>query len=261
MAAEPCGPSPRRPRGSLVQTATLEAEPSAAAAEKDAGRIRQQAAEKRSRTLAELEKAQKEAQRAAADLLASATEQQRAASEHLTEETERAARVRRTPSPRPSACKLEATAEAESIVTRAQQQAATIDERARQEFAWRRRQMRREQDLLTRRKQAMLSQLTSLSAMAVETAENLPDVPELDLSELPDFPGDDPTRSRTRPDDRSGPAAKPPRASWRTPPRPCILGNRHYPPPAAPCRFTQVISWCSSGSSRIRENRHPRPAR
>ena len=53
--------------GSLVQTATLEAEAMRAAAEKDAGRISQQAAEKRSRTLAELEKAQKEAQRTAAD--------------------------------------------------------------------------------------------------------------------------------------------------------------------------------------------------
>ena len=47
--------------------------------------------------------------------------------------------------------------------------------------------MRHEQDLLTRRKQAMLSQLTSLSALAAETAEKLPEVPDLDLRELPDF--------------------------------------------------------------------------
>ena len=83
--------------------------------------------------------------------------------------------------------KVAATAEAEQIVVRAQELAATIDERARQEFAWRRRQMRHEQDLLTRRKQAMLSQLTSLSALAVETAENLPEVPELQLSDLSDL--------------------------------------------------------------------------
>ena len=49
--------------------------------------------------------------------------------------------------------------------------------------------MRHEQDLLNRRKQAMLSQLTSLSALAAETAEKLPEVPDLDLRELPDFPG------------------------------------------------------------------------
>ena len=44
--------------------------------------------------------------------------------------------------------------------------------------------MRHEQDLLNRRKQAMLSQLTSLSALAVQTAENLPEVPELFFGEL-----------------------------------------------------------------------------
>ena len=38
--------------------------------------------------------------------------------------------------------------------------------------------MRDEQELLTRRKHAMLNQLASVSALAVETAENLPDVPE-----------------------------------------------------------------------------------
>ena len=68
--------------------------------------------------------------------------------------------------PRPTSCSR-----------RARQQAATVEERSRQEFAWRRRQLRQEQDLLTRRKQAMLSQLTSLSALAVETADSLPDVP------------------------------------------------------------------------------------
>ena len=60
--------------------------------------------------------------------------------------------------------------------------------------------MRHEQDLLNRRKQAMLSQLTSLSALAAETAENLPEVPELDLSDLPDF------RATIRPRSRPGSA-------------------------------------------------------
>ena len=44
--------------------------------------------------------------------------------------------------------------------------------------------MRREQELLDRRKQAMLSQLTSLSALAAETAQSLPDVPQLELSDV-----------------------------------------------------------------------------
>jgi hypothetical protein len=49
--------------------------------------------------------------------------------------------------------------------------------------------MRDEQDLLNRRKHAMLNQLTSLSALAVETAENLPDVPEMSDSEFADVVG------------------------------------------------------------------------
>jgi hypothetical protein len=74
---------------------------------------------------------------------------------------------------------VEASGEAERIIDRARRQAAIIDDRARQELALRRRQMRDEQELLTRRKHAMLNQLASVSALAVETAENLPEVPEV----------------------------------------------------------------------------------
>ena len=70
------------------------------------------------------------------------------------------------------------------MIARAQQQAATIDERARQEYAWRRRQMRQEQALLDQRRSAILGQLSSLSALAAETAGNLPEVPEILFSEF-----------------------------------------------------------------------------
>ena len=56
--------------------------------------------------------------------------------------------------------------------------------------------MRHEQDLLNRRKQAMLSQLTSLSALAVETAENLPEVPELFFGELDESAADQESAER-----------------------------------------------------------------
>ena len=82
---------------------------------------------------------------------------------------------------------MEAADEAGQIVGRARQQAALIDERARQEFAWRRRQMRHEQELLDRRKVAMLSQLSSLSALAVASAENFPDLPELSFEDVGEF--------------------------------------------------------------------------
>ena len=157
-----------------MQTATVEAEAIRAAAEKDAGRISQQAAEKRSRTLTELEKAHKAQLEGGrpAGLGNPAARGQR----HLTEETERAARVRLDSLAEAERVKLEATAEAEQIVKRAQQQASTIDERARQEFALAATADAPRAGLLTRRKQAMLSQLTSLSALAAETAEKLPEV-------------------------------------------------------------------------------------
>jgi hypothetical protein len=49
--------------------------------------------------------------------------------------------------------------------------------------------MRDEQDLLNRRKHAMLNQLTSLSALAAETAENLPDVPDVSDTEFAELGG------------------------------------------------------------------------
>jgi hypothetical protein len=45
--------------------------------------------------------------------------------------------------------------------------------------------MRDEQELLMRRKHAMLNQLASVSALAVETAENLPDLPEVPETAFP----------------------------------------------------------------------------
>jgi hypothetical protein len=102
----------------------------------------------------------------------------------VTEETEHAARLRSEMFAQAEQIKVDATTDAEQIIDRARHQAAAIDDRARQELALRRRQMRDEQDLLNRRKHAMLNQLTSLSALAVETAENLPDVPEVPDAEF-----------------------------------------------------------------------------
>lgn len=51
-----------------------------------------------------------------------------------------------------------AQAEGEELLARARQQAATLEERSRQEFAWRRRQLRQEQDRLTQREQDLLAQ-------------------------------------------------------------------------------------------------------
>jgi hypothetical protein len=173
----------------LRKAATFEAQELLAAAERDSAAIRQQVADQRERVLAELKQAQESANRAIQASLAEATDLQRAAGEHLSQETEHAAKLRTELLAEAERIKVDASADAEQIIDRARHQAAAIDNRARQELALRRRQMRDEQDLLNRRKHAMLNQLTSLSALAVQTAENLPDVPDVAESEFADIAG------------------------------------------------------------------------
>ena len=67
---------------------------------------------------------------------------------------------------------------ATALVQRAQQQAATIEERARQELFWCRRQLRREREVITRCQRALVDRLTMLSGFAVETAKSLYETPE-----------------------------------------------------------------------------------
>jgi hypothetical protein len=157
--------------------------------------------------LAELKQAQESANQAIQAMLAKTIELQRAAAEHLTQETEHAAKLRADTLAEAERIKLDASADAEKIIDRARHQAAAIDNRARQELALRRRQMRDEQDLLNRRKHAMLNQLTSLSALAVETAENLPDVPEVPDSEFDDIGGSPPNGVEMESDPTLGNAA------------------------------------------------------
>ena len=173
----------------MRKAATFEAQQLLASAERDSAAVRQEVADQRERVLAQLKQAQESANQAIQTMLADATELQRAAGEHLTQETEHAAKVRTDIMAEAERIKVDAGADAEKIIDRARRQAAAIDNRARQELALRRRQMRDEQDLLNRRKHAMLNQLTSLSALAVETAENLPDVPEMSDSEFADVVG------------------------------------------------------------------------
>lgn len=167
-----------------LESAQLRASGVLADAEREALVLRQSAAEQRDRVLAELKAEADELRGRIEQTLAEATRMQRESAEHLAAEAAEAARVRAAAVAEADRIRLAATEEAEQVVARAQQQAATVEERSRQEFAWRRRQLRTEQDLLTRRKQAMLGQLASLSALAVETADSLPEVPDLALSDV-----------------------------------------------------------------------------
>jgi hypothetical protein len=162
----------------MRKAASFEAGERLAAAERDTAALRQEVADQREHVMAELKQAQESANQAIQEMLAKATELRRSAGEHLTSETEEAAKLRNEALAEAERIKVGASGDAEKIIDRARHQAAIIDDRARQELALRRRQMRDEQELLTRRKHAMLNQLASVSALAVETAENMPDVPE-----------------------------------------------------------------------------------
>ena len=72
---------------------------------------------------------------------------------------------------------------ARAMVARAERQAATVEERSRQEFSWRRRQLRLQQEAIARWKQAMASQLASVSTLAVETARDLYQISEQPFGE------------------------------------------------------------------------------
>jgi hypothetical protein len=185
----------------LVQAALYEAEQQRASASREAAAIAADVAAHRASTYAELQRAQEEAAAHVEAMLAEATRQQTTTAAHLAAETEQAVALRAQALADAEEVRRTAHTDAEDTVARAQQQAATIDERARQEYAWRRRQMRQEQALLDQRRAAILSQLTSLSALAAETAGNLPEVPEILFSEFESV--------SSAPADRRGPAAAP----------------------------------------------------
>ena len=182
----------------LVQAAVYEAEQRRSSAQREAAAVAADVAAHRESTYAELQRAQEEAAAHVEAMLGEATRQQTTTAAHLAAETEQAVALRAQALADAEEVRRTAQTDAEDTVARAQQQAATIDERARQEYAWRRRQMRQEQALLDQRRGAILSQLTSLSALAAETAGNLPEVPEILFSEF---------ESVSSASDRRGPAA------------------------------------------------------
>jgi hypothetical protein len=172
----------------MRQAASFESQELLAAAESASAALRQEIANQREHVMAELKEAQVSANQAIGAMLAKATESQRVAGEHLTSETEQAAKLRNEALTEAERIKVDASGDADGIIDRARHQAAIIDDRARHELALRRRQMRDEQELLMRRKHAMLNQLASVSALAVETAENLPDLPEVPETAFAEFP-------------------------------------------------------------------------
>ena len=126
--------------------------------------------------------------RPAGDILQRASETAR----QTVEQAERQAEKVRTEATLEAArAKSEAARQAEAMVRSARDQAALVEERSRQELAWRRRQLHRETEEVGRRQRELVSRLASVKALAAETAQSLPDLSDLDLG-VDDDGGDGP---------------------------------------------------------------------
>ena len=129
-----------------------------------------------------------DAQRSTAGLLAEATQHHTESAARLEADIAEAARIRTEALAESEKTKQAAVEEADARINTAKKQAQAISERTQQEFAWRKQQLKRETDLLHQRKQAVLSQLASLSALAEQTASAFPDLD--DPSDLEPDAGD-----------------------------------------------------------------------
>ena len=158
------------------QNAYLDTENLRRTVEREAAEARSKVANEREQAIAQLKVTHDEAQQKTAALLAEATKYHSESAERLEADLGEAARIRAEALVEAEQTKNAAAQEAEARIATAKKQAAAINERTQQEFAWRKQQLRRETELLHQRKQAVLSQLASLSALAEQTASAFPDL-------------------------------------------------------------------------------------
>jgi cell division septum initiation protein DivIVA len=160
------------------QNAYLDTENLRRMVEREAAEIRQQVAAEREQAMGLLKQVHEDAQAKTAAMLAEATKHSNESAERLETDIAEASRVRAEAVAEAEQTKVQAIEEAEARLATAKQQATAISERTQQEFTWRKQQLRRETELLHQRKQAVLSQLASLSALAEQTANAFPDLDE-----------------------------------------------------------------------------------
>ena len=166
--------------------------------------------------MAELRRIQEEAAERTSTLLAEATKHNQESADRLEIDVNEATRIRTEALAEAEKSKLAAIKEAEERVQAAKAQAAAITERTQSEFAWRKQELRRETDLLSQRKQAVLNQLASLSALAQQTAQSFPEI-----DDLTDFDAEEGDRTVLRPAERDRPcrSRRPAGADQRSRPR------------------------------------------
>lgn len=168
------------------QGAYLDTEELRRAVEREAATTRQQVAEEREQALAQLRAVHEDAVQRTSALLTEATAHTQASADRLEADITEATRIRTEALAEAEQVKLAAAREAEEKVQAAKKLAASINDRTQHEFSWRKQQLKRDTDLLTQRKQAVLNQLASLSALAQQTMSSFPDV-----DQLGDFDGEE----------------------------------------------------------------------
>ncbi|QGN32335.1 hypothetical protein [Microlunatus sp. Gsoil 973] len=185
---------------STRQAGYLEAEQFKKDAEAEAAAIRKQVAEERVAANEELKRMHQESVTATGKLLTEATQHHQEAGERLAADIAAAAAARTEAKAEAERIRLDAREESERLVAAAKKQAERITQRTHQELQWRKEQLKRETDNLVQRKQAVLNQLQSLSALASQSATDVPDLQPLadlsgDLEEFADQPDVLPTES------------------------------------------------------------------
>jgi hypothetical protein len=160
----------------IRQNAHLDTEKLRRSVEKELADGRQQIAVEREAATGQLRGIHDDANQKTAAMLAEATKHHEESARRLEADMAEAARVRSEALAEAEQLKQAALKESEERLSTAKRQAAAINERTQQEFAWRKQQLRRETELLHERKKAVLNQLASLSALAQETAHSFPDL-------------------------------------------------------------------------------------
>ena len=165
------------------QSGYLEGEQHKRNAETEAAELRRQIADEREAATAELKRMHQESVTATGKLLSEATQHHQQAGERLAADIAAAAAARTEAKAEAEKIVLDAKEESDRLLAAANKQAERITQRTNQEFEWRNEQLRRETENLVQRKQAVLNQLQSLSALASQSAADVPAMkPLADLS-------------------------------------------------------------------------------
>ncbi|TDT33625.1 hypothetical protein CLV29_1248 [Naumannella halotolerans] len=184
----------------MVEQARLNAEQTNEAARRTAAESVAEAARKREEMLAALRAEHEKISGDTVRLLDDAKQRHAESTELLAAQVAEANRVRSEAAKEAERIKVLAARETEEQIANARRQAEAMTKRAEKQFLFRKEQLGRETELLNQRKQSILAQLSSLSALATQTAQEFPSVDDLD-----EFSDGAPTGNQ-QPDTASQPA-------------------------------------------------------